>query len=110
VALVTAIRSRDVSAGNVGSRMPLLRMAGPVELLGLKLPQIDCPECNRLTAEYYRLGREYAAAVNLLNASLAASEVSEYIRLRAAAHEARIKAEMARVKLEKHNGSHSNAN
>jgi hypothetical protein len=70
---------------------------------------MDCPECDRLTAEYRRLEQEYASAVNLLNAPIA-SEVREYIKLRAAADEARIDAEIARLELEKHKGVHRKAN
>jgi glutaredoxin-related protein len=53
---------------------------------------MDCPECSRITAEYQQLEQQYASAVNLLNA-VGASEVREYIKLRAAANEARIDAE-----------------
>ena len=66
---------------------------------------MECPECNRLT-EYQRLQQEYASAVNLFKASMAASEVRDHMELRAAADEARIDAEIARLELEKHKGVH----
>jgi hypothetical protein len=78
--------------------------------ISVKITAVDCSECDRLTAEYQRLQQEYAAAVNLLNASGAASEVRVYVKLRAAADEARIKAEIARLELQKHKGIHRTPN
>jgi hypothetical protein len=71
---------------------------------------MDCPECNHVTAEYQRLEQQYAAAINRLYAEIATSVVSEYMKLRAAADQARIDAENARLKLEKHKGIHGKAN
>ena len=65
---------------------------------------------NRFAAEYQRVQQHYASAVNLLNASISGSEVREYMKLRAAADEARIDAEVARLELEKHQRIHRKAN
>jgi hypothetical protein len=71
---------------------------------------MNCPECNRLTVEYQRIGRRYASAVHLLNASIAGADVREYMKLRAAAHEARVDAETVRRELEKHTEIHRKTN
>lgn len=71
---------------------------------------MDCAECDRLLAEYERLEQAYATAVNVLNSSAETANVSEYMRLRAAADEARLDSEVARLQLEQHKRVHSMAN
>lgn len=71
---------------------------------------MDCHECNRLLVEYERLENLYVVAVNALNARSETARASEYIKLRAAADEARMDAELARLELEQHQQIHRKAN
>jgi len=65
---------------------------------------MDCAECSHRNEAYERLKLAYAAAIDALagqNATLAG-----YQRLRRAADETRLQAELARIELEKHRLGH----
>jgi hypothetical protein len=71
---------------------------------------MQCPECDRLLAHYERLEGVYAIAIQTLGARRDSSLVSEYIRLRTAADEARVDCEVVRLELEQHKRVHAKAN
>jgi hypothetical protein len=70
-----------------------------------------CSECDRREAEYARLEQACARAVNTLNSSMGTLlPTPEYMCLRAAAEEARIDSEVARIELEQHKRVRAKAN
>ena len=71
---------------------------------------MKCTECTRLLAEFERLERAYAAAIDALTFMRETAVPSEYPRLRRLASEARLNAEMARLELIKHQWIHSKPN
>jgi hypothetical protein len=71
---------------------------------------MECPDCARLRAEFERLERSYAMAVDALSANVGITRAAEYTWLRAAADEARIDSEVARLALEQHRRVHAKAN
>ena len=71
---------------------------------------MDCPECNRLSAQYARLERAHADVIKTLSDRIETLSAREYMRLRAAADEARIDAEIAHTEFEQHQRIHAKAN
>ena len=71
---------------------------------------MECSECAGLRAEYERLERAYATAIDALAANVGIVRAGEYTWLRAAADEARSDSEVARLELEKHKRIHAKAN
>ena len=71
---------------------------------------MKCAECTRRLAEFERLERAYADAINTLTVRSETALPSEYTRLRRLANEARLNAEMARLDLIKHKWLHSKPN
>jgi hypothetical protein len=71
---------------------------------------MKCAECIRHLAEFERLERAYAAAIDALTAGRETATASEQSQLRRLANEARLNAEMVRLKLIKHKWNHSKPN
>jgi hypothetical protein len=67
---------------------------------------MNCVYCNQFRSEHERLEQVYATAVNALNARDKKAPLAEYHRLRIAADDARIDAEVSRLECEKHNRMH----
>jgi len=65
----------------------------------------DCAECNRLMAECERRDREYKEALAALK-SLEASPAPVFMSSRLMADEAKLDAELARRKLDRHRKQH----
>ncbi len=63
---------------------------------------MDCPECDRLGAEYENLSREYTAAIQRHNAGVGTTSRDEYSKLRAALEDARLDLDIAQREFEKH--------
>jgi hypothetical protein len=71
---------------------------------------MDCVYCDQFRSEHERLEQIYANAVNALSARPKKAPLTEYRRLRIAADDARIDAEVARLECEKHQRMHRAAN
>jgi hypothetical protein len=71
---------------------------------------MDCTKCSHFTNEYEHLERIYGLAIEALTNHRAISTASEYRVLRAACDEARTDAQVALLKLLKHQESHRKAN
>lgn len=71
---------------------------------------MGCMECARLLVEYEVLDGQYASAVNSLAARRETASAPEFTKLRVAADEARLDAELARLELERHQRVHRKAN
>lgn len=63
---------------------------------------MNCAECARLTAEYERLRRVYAMAVEALIATGYRATDAEYNKLKNSVAEARAQSEIAGFELDKH--------
>lgn len=68
---------------------------------------MDCAECDRLLAQYERLARAYATAIDTMNIRMGNSPSFEYTQLSTGIDDARINSEIALTELEQHKLVHS---
>jgi len=67
---------------------------------------MDCPECDRLGAEYEKRSREYTAAIQRHNTGARTALRDEYSKLRTALEDARLDLDIAQRQFEKHRRTH----
>ncbi len=67
---------------------------------------MNCPECARLDAERARLESAATVASARLDDQLSTANVRQYLRLRTAAHEAKLELSMAEIELTRHLQKH----
>jgi hypothetical protein len=99
---IRALRSAHNAACTLKMTLPNLRG----NLLQLRT---NCPECARLNSELERRERAHASARFLLSTVLE-SNIDTFNLVNAAARDARLDCEMARLELENHRRAHVKAN
>jgi hypothetical protein len=87
-------------------RSATFRYASP-DVITICWSCMDCAECDRLLAQYERLARAYATAIDTMNIRMGNSPSFEYTQLSTGIDDARINSEIALTELEQHKLVHS---